>query len=158
MSPSIHLALVGAGLALLSALSPAQAAGKVEVQWLEPGQFSDAERNPIDRERVLQDLAAYMQGLGRRLPDGQTLTLAITDLDLAGEVEPIGWRDMRVLRGGADWPRMKLHFTLAAEGRTLKQGEVHLSDMGYGFSRHQESLGYEKRMFDRWFKAEFTAP
>ena len=159
MNTSIHRALASASLALLCALPAAQAAGKVDVRWLEPGNFSDAERSAIDRERVTQELGSYMQKLGSLLPDGQTLTLEVTDLDLAGELEPVGWRELRVLRGRADWPRMVLRFTLAAEGRTLKQGEARLSDMGYSFgpSPRHEALGYEKRMLKGWFKAEFGA-
>ena len=57
--------------------------------------------------------------LGRRLPDGQTLTIAVLDLDLAGSLRPTPTGELRVLRGGADWPSMSLRYTLQADGRTL---------------------------------------
>lgn len=146
-------------LALCAAVvSVAQAAGKVDVQWLEPATYSDAGRSASDRESAMQALGAHLQKLAHLLPQGQTLKLEITDLDLAGEIEPVGWHDLRVVRGRADWPRMELRFALAVDGRSLKSGQTRLQDMGYSFSPRSEALGYEKRMIDRWFKAEFAAP
>ena len=142
----------------LSVVPPAHAAGTVEVRWIEPAQFSDVSRNAIDRERELQALGKYMTQLGSRLPDGQALTIAVTDLNLAGEMQPFGWRDARVLRGRADWPQMALRYTLRSGGRTLKSGQAHLADMNYFFGLRSDELGYEKRMVERWFKDEFLSP
>jgi Protein of unknown function (DUF3016) len=145
---------------LLLALLPAaaQAAGRVEVAWIEPASYRDAGPTPWERERVLQALDAHLGLWSRALPDGQTLRLEVTDLDLAGEIRPFAWHDTRVLRSGADWPQMSLRYTLQADGRTLKSGEARLSDMGYQFARRSETLGYEKAMIDRWFRQEFSAP
>ena len=106
----------------------------------------------------LVDLGTHLGQWSRALPDGQTLRIEVTDLDLAGEIRPFSWHDARVLRGGADWPQMSLRYTLQADGRTLKSGEARLSDLGYSFARRSESLGYEKAMIDRWFRQEFSAP
>ena len=151
------------GLAALLPLAlivwtPAHGAGTVEVRWVDPAQFSDVSRDPIARERELHSLGRYMSQLGRRLPDGQTLLIEVTDLNLAGELRPFGWRDARVLRGGADWPQMELRYTLQSGGRTLKIGQTRLADMNYFFSLRSDDLGYEKRMVERWFKDEFVAP
>ena len=142
----------------LSLLSPAHAAGTVEVRWVEPAQFSDVSRNPIERDRELQALGKYISQLGSRLPDGQSLLIEVTDLNLAGELQPFSWRDARVLRGGADWPRMELRYSLQAGGRTLQSGQARLSDMNYFFSLRSDELGYEKRMVERWFKEQFLTP
>lgn len=153
-------------LALLAASAlPAAAEGKVEVNFVEPEKFADAGRSVIDRERTLKTLGDYLQGLGRELPDGQTLHLEVTDLDLAGNVEPFGWRstsDVRVLRGRADWPHMHLRFKLLAEGREVKTGQAQLADISYMYSLHGrhsagDMLGYEKRMVRRWFNETFVA-
>ena len=154
---------VGFGLGpalLLLALLPAaaQAAGRVEVAWIEPDSYRDAGPTPWERERVLQALGAHLGQWSRALPDGQTLRLEVTDLDLAGDIKPFAWQDTRVLRGGADWPQMSLRYTLQADSRTLKSGEVRLSDMAYTFARRSDTLGYEKAMIDRWFRQEFGAP
>lgn len=142
----------------LSALSPAHSAGTVEVRWVEPAQFSDVSRNPVERDRELQALGKSISQLGSRLPDGQTLLIEVTDLDLAGELQPFSWRDTRVLRGGADWPRMELRYSLQAGGRTLRSGQARLSDMNYFFGRRSDELGYEKRMVERWFNDQFLTP
>ena len=153
--------LFAATLCVAFAAPQAHAAGSVEVQWIKPDTYADAGRSRMDRERVMKSLGEHLQKLGKQLPDGQLLKLDVTDLDLAGEIEPFRWRDLRVLRGRADWPQMSLHYTLTADGRTLKSGDAQLQDMGYMFttsaSLRQEDLGYEKRMVDQWFKAEFSA-
>ena len=154
-------ALFAATLCVAFAAQQAHAAGSVEVQWLKPDTYTDAGRSRVDRERVMKSLSEHLQKLGKQLPDGQLLKLDVTDLNLAGEIEPFRWHDVRVLRGRADWPQMRLRYTLTADGRTLKSGDAQLQDMGYMFSNsaslRQEDLGYEKRMVDQWFKAEFGA-
>ena len=153
--------LLAATLCVAFATPQAHAAGSVEVQWLKPDSYADAGRSSVDRERVMKSLSAHLQKLGNRLPDGQLLKLDITDLNLAGETEPFRWHDLRVLRGRADWPQMSLRYTLTADGRTLKSGDARLQDMSYmssnSASLRQEDLGYEKRMVEQWFKAEFSA-
>jgi Protein of unknown function (DUF3016) len=153
---SLRSLVAAATLLCAAALPPAHATGSVEVQWLEPALYSDAGRSGFDRDRTLQVLGEHLQKLSRLLPDGQVLKLQVTDLDLAGEIEPFHWRDLRVLRSRADWPRMSLRYTLSAEGRTLKSGEAQVQDMGYAFSRQAEDLGYEKRMLEQWLRAEFS--
>ena len=153
-----------AALALMfTAALPALAAGKVEISFVEPDKFADAGRSTLDRERTLKTLGDYMQGLGTELPDGQTLRVEVTDLDLAGNVEPFGWRsssEVRVMRGRADWPHMNLRYKLLAEGREVKTGEAQLADISYMYSlrgrdNKQDALAYEKRMVRRWFDETF---
>jgi hypothetical protein len=134
----------------------------VEVSWLQPERYSDAGRTVSDRERTMKSLGSTFAKLGRQLPDGQTLRLEVLDVDLAGEVEPHPRRDMRIVRGGADWPTITLRYTLQAGDETLKAGEARLADMNYLFavppvSRHEGDLPYEKRMIDHWFGQNFPA-
>jgi hypothetical protein len=67
-------------------------------------------------------------------------------------------RDIRVMRGGADWPRMQLRYSLESNGQVLKSGEAQLSSMDYmdRVSRYFDSdtLRYEKQMIDTWFAKE----
>ncbi len=159
-----HALLASAcALALTGLLSTAYAAGKVEVRFIEPEHFSDAGRDSIDRDRTLKQLGEYLQHLGERLPEGQTLQLEVLDVDLAGELRPRpGGQEIRVLRGGADWPRMKLRYTLAVGGQTLKSGQADLSDMAYlqgppARDFADTELPYEKRMISKWFEQTFAA-
>jgi hypothetical protein len=135
---------------------PALAAGQVQVKWIEPEKFADAGRGSFDRERTLEALAEHLKGLGRQLPDGQTLRIEVTELELAGELEPFGrfHQDVRVLRGRADWPRISLRYSLSDGSRTLASGDADLSDPNYFFrslrASHSGALGYEKRMLEDW--------
>lgn len=137
------------------AVAPAFAAGKVTVRWIEPDRFADAGRG-IDRDRTLASLEDYLASLGRKLPDGQTLALEVTDVQLAGELDPFNrfHNEVRVLRGQADWPVISLRYTLSDGTRTLSSGEARVADLNYlnGTLRSQRegSLAYEKRMLDRW--------
>jgi hypothetical protein len=132
-----------------------QAAGKIELTWVEPEKFADSGHTAADRAATLQALGEHVQRLAGELPNGQTLKIEVTDLNLAGEVRFTPSRDVRVLRNRADWPTMQVRYTLVADGRVLKSGQTRLSDMNYGFTQRRDAYGYEKRMIDTWFRAEF---
>lgn len=158
---SISCRVAAAALALASVAGPA-AAGTVEVRWLQPERYADAGRTALDRERTLASLAEHVAKLGAKLPDGQTLTLEVLDLDLAGEIRPRGWNEVRVLRGGTDAPRISLRYALQGGGMAPRSGEVRLADLSYldaflHAARRGDELVYEKRMLDRWFDANFGA-
>ena len=152
-------AAVGAALALAS-LSAA-AAGRVEVRFVEPARYTDAGFGAREIERTTAQLGAALRSLGARLPDGQTLTLEILDVDLAGRTVPGSARDTRVLTGGADWPRITLRWTLAGAGEP-RSGEETVSNLDYLEQRIGGSTGepleHERRMLERWFERRFVAP
>lgn len=141
---------------LLGAPLATQAAGEVRVTWKEPEKFSDVGRGALDRERTLQSLGEHLQRLGERLPTGQTLDVEVTDVELAGELQPFGrfLDEVRVLRGRADWPRIRLRYTLSEGPRTLAQGTADLSDPNYlgrlPRAGHDGALRHEKQMLDDW--------
>lgn len=150
---------------IAAALFPvAQAAGTVEVNFVEPARYSDAGRGELEIERTMQNLGQFIRHLGRRLPDGQKLRIDVLDVDLAGEVRPLfrGRDDVRLMRGGADWPRMTLRYTLTgADGRTLQSGQETISDMNYQHSSLRarvasDPLAYDHRLLERWFDERFV--
>lgn len=149
--------LVKAACAGLLALGAGAASAGVTVNYVESDKFADLPFAPWERKEVLDDLAGFFAELGKSLPPGQDLTVDITDIDLAGREYPSrGVRDLRVLKGGADWPRMTLRYNLSANGQVLSSGEAQLADMNY-MSRFNptsdtERLRYEKRMIEDWFK------
>ena len=95
------------------------------------------------------------------MPPGEDLQVEVVDLDMAGRLIPNfrASQDLRVLRGGADWPHMKLRYTLSANGQVISSGEEQLSDMAYldHINRYSDgdTLRYEKRMIDDWFNKKF---
>jgi len=159
-----RMVMVAAALAAMCAL-PAHAAGVVEVSFLaDPHQYSDPGRDPTDAERNEQILARHLQALGARwLPDGQQLKIDVLDLNLAGELRPArraAVDQVRIARGGADVPQIKVRYTLSEGGRVLMSGEETVSDLDY--LRHGTDIGLweplrnEKRMLDSWFKARIV--
>jgi hypothetical protein len=153
--------LASAASAVLLALAavPATAAGRVDVNFVEPETFGDVGWGSVDRERNLQVLAQHFQALAARLPDTQTLRVEVLDVDLAGEPRPGAIQDFRVVRGGADWPAITLRYVLDDRGSVLASGEERVTDMNYLFSRTVGSdhgpLPYERRLIQRWFQERF---
>ena len=56
-------------------------------------------------------------------------------------------------------PSMAMSYEVLETGKVVRQGQVNLRDMNYqdGFNNYSsgDTLRYEKRMIDRWFKDEF---
>jgi hypothetical protein len=150
-----------AGLILLSAGS---ACAGVSVTFVHPESYADMPFATQDREQVLKDLSEFFDKLAAGLPAGQDLKIEVLDLDLAGRLRPNyrgGNQDIRIMRGGADWPRMHLRYTLSAGGRVLRSGDEKLSDMNYldhprNARDSGDALHYEKQMIDDWFKKTIT--
>jgi Protein of unknown function (DUF3016) len=165
MSQALRTTLFAALVALLSAAAliamarPAQAAGTAEVRYVEPERFSDAGRDPFDREQALASLTAHLNQLAQRLPDGQRLRIEVLDLDLAGERVLRRGSDVRVMRGAADWPQIRLRWTLEQGGSAVRSGEERLSDLGYLSGRPspagEGAFPHEKRLLTQWFRAQF---
>ena len=147
--------------ALLLAAAGAASAGGVSVKYQDPDKFSDVPFWEQDRDQVLKELTTHFESLARQLPANQQLSITVTDIDLAGRVEPRrrSLHDLRILRGGADWPTMELQYTLQQDGKVLASGSDRLSNMMYldGLNRYAggDSLRYEKPMVDDWFKKTF---
>ena len=81
--------------------------------------------------------------------------MEVLDIDLAGITRPtISRPDLRIVRGGADWPTMQLRYSVLQDGKVIKSGEERLSDMNYTqhINRYgsDASLRYEKQMLDDW--------
>lgn len=157
---------LAAGLALLAAAgataaADTAAADAVHVTYVKPASFADLPTEPRERERVLRALSEHFVALGRRLPAGQQMDIEVLDIDLAGRELPLrrAAGEIRVLNGGADWPRLRLRYTLRAGADTVASGEGELADMSYqqGHNRYPagDTLRYEKQMVDDWFARQF---
>lgn len=140
---------------------------RIAVEWIEPKSYIDVRganySNRLFRKQVFKELEEHLADLSEDLPEGQSLKMRVTDLDLAGRVEPggfngigIGAGDIRIVRH-IDIPRIKFEYDLIdAEGAIIKTEEVNLKDMAFldrpRISRRFEPHGYEKRMISEWFK------
>lgn len=149
-------------LGVCTALAAASASAGTTVTFVEPDKYTDVPFSQIERERLLGQLRSHFEKLGATLPAGQDLKIDVLDVDLAGITRPTTSRpDMRILTGGADWPRISLRYAVEQGGQVLKSGEERLSDMSY--MQHinpytsDTTLRYEKRMIDVWFKKAVAA-
>lgn len=158
----MHTLFKKMALAAWLALSASGASAAVSVVFSHPEHYRDLPFAPNERAQVLKDLGEYFALLGKTLPAGQHLQVEVTDFDMAGRIHPnLRGQDLRVLRGGADWPHMALRYRLESNGQVIASGEEHLSDMQYldRIPRPADGvmLRYEKRMIDDWFKRKFVA-
>lgn len=148
-------------LAALALLASSSAWAGVQVSFEKPDDFSDLPFSTREREQVLAGLAEHFQWLGKGLRPGQDLKIEITDVDLAGreDLARRGAFDVRVMTGRTDWPRLRLRYELAQNGKVIASGNAALSDMSYlqRINRYSsnDSLRYEKQMIDDWFKDTF---
>ena len=141
----------------------ATARADVRVNFIGSEKFSDIkDNNGFRQPEVLKDIEAYLvEQVGKRLP-GRDVQINVTDVDLAGEVEPFGRRMqwLRVMRT-VTLPAIAFNYEVREGDKVVRQGEVKLRDMNYqdGFNGYSSSdtLRYEKRMLDRWLKQEFGA-
>lgn len=153
------LRLALAGLVLLSA---GGASAAVTVTFSHPENFHDMPLAATDRELILKDLSDHFAYLGKRLPPGQDLRVEVLDLELAGQIQPNfrNQQDLRIVRGGADWPRMKVRYSLESNGKVIDSGVDELRDMAYlgHINRYSEvdRLRWEKPMIDDWFTKKFA--
>lgn len=149
------LSLVSVGLAAFASVAQAQA----EVKFIKPDEFTDIGDNFRDRETAMKQLEDHIKSLAERELPGKQLKIDVTDVDLAGELEPRGGgaTRLRVLRT-VTIPRMTFDYTLSENGKVLKSGKASISDMDYQNSSNRyfdsESLRYEKKMIDDWAAKE----
>jgi hypothetical protein len=144
-------------LAMALGTTAALAAGQVDVSFKPADQLSDVGRG-LDRERNVKALADHFKSLAAQLPDGQRLSVEVVDVDMAGELRPMRRGDeLRVMKGGADWPKLELKWSLTAGGQPLKSGQERLADMAYLSHALRggdtSPVAYEARLIDRWFEA-----
>ncbi len=142
--------------AVVALLASNAALAEVTVTYTKPEDYTDLARGGYDRDRILKQFSDYFATLGKKLPPGETLKIDVLDIDLAGRMYPRrAADDIRVMNGGADWPRMHLRYTLEQDGQVLRSGDDNISNMNYQQSRNtyfdSDPLRYEKQMLDDWF-------
>ncbi|WP_166424405.1 DUF3016 domain-containing protein [Paraglaciecola sp. 20A4] len=143
---------------------------KVNVTWQNSDKYTDVRPSNESRtrfkERTFSHLEEYLVELAEVLPDGQTLKITVTNLDLAGQVWPASFvglgqsaSDVRLIKS-IDIPRIAFNYKLLnSNGEVLQQGERNLKDMSFQ-DRHNpffssENLRYEKNMLRMWFEEQF---
>jgi hypothetical protein len=152
-------------IVLAAVALPYMARADVRVAFIEPQRYTDAgsrgDRHIGPGDPVLIDLGRYLATLGERyLQAGDSLTVDVLDIDLAGRFEPWRWpaHEVRVMTEST-WPRITLRYALARDGQVVASGEATVADPGY-LTRAGGRLGdgplyFEKAMLNEWFSARF---
>jgi hypothetical protein len=156
-----------------AAISPAFAADptppgaeRVTVRMSRPEAFADFKATCIGMDArtrgLLDDLTQFIRATGaRHVPDGGTLEITITDIDMAGEFET--WRGPQAcsVRVMLDIyaPRIRLEFRLIdRDGKVVSSGARDLRDPLY-LTRagllSTDPLRYEKQVLLEWFQRDF---
>jgi hypothetical protein len=138
------------------------------VNFFEPERFTDVRDSLIGsdkgRDAILGQIRDYLVTRSKLyVPDGQKLTVTITDVKLAGDFEPARnprLDDVRIIRDIYP-PRIELAFKLTdADGNELAHGTRNLTDVMFMqklLMNPNDSLRYEKELLDDWMRTEFKA-
>ncbi|MBD8526556.1 DUF3016 domain-containing protein [Pseudomarimonas arenosa] len=159
--------LLGLLLAASSALGQDMSATSVEVEFLNPDEYTDADYgkgiHQREGEANFRQLRKFLQQQAPSyLKPGQRLLVQFTDIDLAGDREPtarLEMRDVRIIRSVYP-PKLDFHYRLTDElGNVLREGQASIRDLGFELhhrSRMSDPLRYEKRMLSEWLRDEFV--
>lgn len=138
-------------------------AGKSEVVWSHYEKYRDIdsgrESRQSFRERTFEEFDRHFAKLSQKLPQGQTLKINVTDVDLAGETRKGSINQFRVVKE-IYYPRINFSYEIVnIDSSIITSGEVALKDMnfmrGSSAKYRNKTLGYEKRMLDIWFADTF---
>ncbi len=148
--------------AALLVLAAGSASAAVTVTFTNADKYTDMPGFESDKKDLMQGLETHFKTLAEGLPPGHDMKVEVLDVDLAGHLEMDRHpRDIRVLRGKADWPKMSIRYSIEENGKVVKSGTENISDMTYmnHLNRYSgsDTLRYEKKMIDDWFKNTVSA-
>jgi hypothetical protein len=163
---------------LASMLIATPSLAKVEIEWQSYEDYSDIRPVNESRKRFAKNtfkrIEKYMVRLMRDMPEDQTLSLVVTNLDLAGRVQFAGTAvsfrpgfpsignnalDLRII-DTIDYPSIEFSYTLTdARGNVIRSGEEDIKDLDFQNRTlvvpRNQSLRYEKQMLKDWFYSAF---
>ena len=154
----VTTALILGSLFALSNLS-----ASIELVFENPEEYRDIDYGDGNTKRGIKihvpDLEKHiLKQAERSLEDGQSLSMTITDVDLAGDYEPwrsIDFDDIRIVKSIYP-PRIAFRFELKdKEGNIVKSGEEKLVDLNFDFRirfNYNDHLFYDKAMITDWFR------
>ncbi|HEY0945139.1 MAG TPA: DUF3016 domain-containing protein, partial [Opitutaceae bacterium] len=165
--------LLSVSLVALAVTLPAVAApetakpdtSRIQVTYVDPEKFTDVKDDYFGtekgRDNYLDQLKEYIvERANRRLPAGQTLSVSVTDIDMAGDFEP--WRgptfnDVRIVKDIYP-PRIDLSFKITgADGKVVAEGKRELRDLSFLMNLsidRQDPLRHEKNLLDDWMRRD----
>jgi len=146
------------------------AAATVAVHFIAPENYTEpafhlgvgGARSP---QNVMFEIDRTLQTLGdRHLPPGQTLSIDVLDIQLAGYTN---WslaygRGLRIISDAGPPPAFRLRYTLTEGGKTLIASEETVTDLDFlenpAARLSGDPLIYEKILLTNWFRKRFSGP
>ncbi len=159
----------GAALVLLTALAAplaaAPAAAQVRVSFVAPERYTDADNrfgSGLSLRSVLAEMRRLFETLGNRaLAPGQTLDIAVLDIDLAGIDRPNfgAAQGVRVVTDVTP-PRFRLRYALKEGGRTVLAADETVTDINFLLNSSRLSSGqaftHEREVLRDWFQSRIV--
>jgi len=149
---------------LLFLLGIPAAFGLVEVELQNVEHYHDIEfEGHEDPARFSSEMREYLKkAVDKHLPEGFTLSVTFTQVDLAGEYEPWRGTDYHTIRimKSIYPPRLEFNYQLyAKDGSLIEEGDARLTDLNYltkanPVQEKNEVLYYEKELLKRWIRNE----
>ncbi len=143
---------------------PAAHAGEAVMTWRNPEAFTDLDSGDAAQKSfskgVEKAFKAELGELAEQLPKGYRLEVDFTDIDLAGEVDPVYLRDYREIRILKDvyFPQLSFDYRVFDAGGRQVAGQqgVTVKDMGYlngaKLGSSSTPFFYERQMLRDWFR------
>ncbi|MCG9730105.1 DUF3016 domain-containing protein [Shewanella sp. Isolate13] len=136
--------------------------GNVNILWQSTNDYSDIEASVGVQSKFEQYLFAELtKELGKlankHLANDQQLDLTVTNVDLAGDVQPTFGASTDDIRVVTDLYPPKIHFdyTLTQNGKVIKSGSEKLNNMGFLMDIQpigNDPFPYERDLLTDWFK------
>jgi hypothetical protein len=158
--------LIVAALSLnaMAATENAATQNPIKVSWQAPEKFTDirpaSESKKRFQEKVMTAFDKMWADFATDLPEGYQIEIVMTDVDLAGDVNPMyraNHVDIRVIKD-IYMPRVKLNYVLTGpqQQEIARATDVKIQDMGFMNSSAIGALNrefhYEHEMLKKWFK------
>lgn len=134
-----------------------------EVTWKNYEKYRDIypgnENRKHFRERTFKNFEKHFTKLAESLPEGLVLKIEVTNVDLAGDTHIGGINRLRIIKE-LYAPQLTFSYQLlGVDGAEITAAVAELRDMnfmmGSNLRYRHDSLGYEKKMLDDWFKESF---
>lgn len=160
---TIHKIIQASVLVTTIAFSASVFAGEAKVTWQNPDKYTDIDSGNQGKKSMLRSIdksfGKEFTELATKLPAGYQLLVTVTNLDLAGEVDPIPSLMMDQIRVLKDlyFPKMTFDYQILNAGgvSVLEAKAVTLKDMQYLSSirsaQSSDSYYYERKMIREWF-------
>lgn len=138
-------------------------AGQSSVTWQSPEKYSDIlpsiENKHTFKDEIFKIFEAHFQKLSAQLPEGQTLYINVTNLDLAGAVSFANSHKIRVV-DNATPPRIEFKFqVIDSKNIVLVSRAVYLWPKHFKFQRSlkvNKPYYHELDLITHWFENTFS--